>query len=288
MIRHALHYASRGLRVLPIWRMRDGACACPKGALCDDSPGKHPIGALAPRGVHSASLDAATIREWWRRYPSANIAIAVPPEWLVVDVDPRNGGDVELARLEREHGALPPTLAAHTGGDGQHLVFARPPGKLRGKLARGIDLLGVGRYILVAPSVHPSGGVYRWTSPRGTAIAQPPAWLVDLARVVDVAPAPMSCTRATGDVVDRARKYLAHCAPAISGSGGHTATFIVASRLVRGFALDEGTALALLIEWNTTCSPPWSTAELARKIKQAATAGAMPIGALRDAARRTA
>lgn len=267
----ALGYAKRGLGVLPI-----------------EPRGKVPIGALVPHGVKDASADAATIRGWWARVPAANVAIAVRPEWFVFDVDPRNGGAEELARLEREHGALPPTITARTGSGGEHRLFARPAGvKLRGKLGPGIDLLGVGRYFLAAPSVHPCGGAYRWTSAKGTAIAQPPRWLVELARAVEapaVAPSrPIAPTSA--DVVERARKYLARCEPAISGSGGHTTTFLVAQKLVRGFELDEGTALALLAEWNTNCKPPWSKRDLARKIKEAARSGSMPVGALRDARR---
>jgi hypothetical protein len=55
-------------------------------------------------------------------------------------------------------------------------------------------------------------------------------------------------------VIERARRYIAKCAPAISGQGGHDATFHVAAVLVHGFALPENDALMLLREWNVTCA----------------------------------
>ena len=69
--------------------------------------------------------------------------------------------------------------------------------------------------------------------------------------------------------VEHARKWLASHGPAISGNDGHTHTFRAALALVKGFSLDEPTALDLLREWNRTCAPPWSDRELNRKIQQA-------------------
>lgn len=68
-------------------------------------------------------------------------------------------------------------------------------------------------------------------------------------------------------VIERARRYLAKLPPAISGSGGHDATYKAAAVLVHGFALDEDEALSLLREFNARCSPPWSEAELFHKVK---------------------
>jgi len=72
------------------------------------------------------------------------------------------------------------------------------------------------------------------------------------------------------NVIERARRYIAKCPPAISGQGGHNVTFHVAAVLVHGFALGETDALALLREWNGSCVPPWSEGDLVHKIKSAA------------------
>ena len=71
---------------------------------------------------------------------------------------------------------------------------------------------------------------------------------------------------------ERARRYIAKCAPAISGQGGHDATFHVAAVLVHGFALPDNDAMMLLREWNVACQPPWSERELLHKVASAATA----------------
>ncbi len=70
--------------------------------------------------------------------------------------------------------------------------------------------------------------------------------------------------------IERARRYLEKLPPAISGAGGHDATFRAAACLVHGFALSEGEAFAVLSGWNGShCSPPWSEAELRHKIASA-------------------
>jgi len=65
------------------------------------------------------------------------------------------------------------------------------------------------------------------------------------------------------------RAYLAKLPPAVSGAGGHPATFRAACECVR-FGLSDGDALVLLREWNGThCQPPWTEKELAHKLADA-------------------
>jgi hypothetical protein len=66
----------------------------------------------------------------------------------------------------------------------------------------------------------------------------------------------------------QARAYLAKVHGAVSGAGGHNATFRVACLLVR-FNLLEAQTWALLCEWNTRCQPPWSERELRHKLDDA-------------------
>ena len=64
---------------------------------------------------------------WWKSYPTANVGLALRASRLVVlDVDPRRGGDEFLAELEGKHGKLPYTVAGLTGSGGKHLRFVRP------------------------------------------------------------------------------------------------------------------------------------------------------------------
>lgn len=71
-------------------------------------------------------------------------------------------------------------------------------------------------------------------------------------------------------VVERARKYLEKMPPAISGQGGHNATFAAATALVWGFDLPMQEARDLLREYNQRCQPAWSEKELEHKLRQAA------------------
>ena len=66
----------------------------------------------------------------------------------------------------------------------------------------------------------------------------------------------------------RARAYLANLPPAISGQGGHNATFRAACWLVR-LGLSEVESMILLREFNQRCQPPWTEKELEHKLRDA-------------------
>lgn len=158
----ALAYAKRGWRVFP----------CRPGA-------KEPA---TRHGFKDASVDKARLIEWWQKIPDANVAIATGAAsgLVVLDRDPRNGGDRSLAELERRHGPLPETLRVATGGDGLHYFFAAPSGvSMRsGVLAEGLDVKADGGYVIAPPSVHPNGKSYQWeTDPRTVRIAPCPDWV---------------------------------------------------------------------------------------------------------------
>lgn len=69
----------------------------------------------------------------------------------------------------------------------------------------------------------------------------------------------------------RAIAYIEKMDPAISGAGGHTATFRAAAKLVEGFGLDELAALRILRDhFNPRCLPPWKERDLVHKVRSAA------------------
>lgn len=72
-------------------------------------------------------------------------------------------------------------------------------------------------------------------------------------------------------ITERARKYVAAMPAAISGSGGHNATFAVACALVKGFGLTADQARPLLQEYNQRCDPPWGEKQIEHKLRQADT-----------------
>lgn len=83
------------------------------------------------------------------------------------------------------------------------------------------------------------------------------------------------------DVLERARRYVARIEPAIAGQHGDLHTFRVCCRIVRGFALSDDEALAVLSDWNLRCQPPWTERELRDKIARARRYGKEAVGALR-------
>jgi len=104
---------------------------------------------------------------------------------VVLDVDPRSGGDRALARLEEHWGPLPPTPETRTGGGGRHLWLARPSAALASVvLAPGLEVKAEAGAVVAPPSLHASGRHYRWAadrSPWDLAPAPAPDWLVALA-----------------------------------------------------------------------------------------------------------
>ena len=171
LLQSALEYARRGFGVFPLHTPINGVCDCPRGPECG-SPGKHPRTA---NGLKDASRDEMTLRRWWKTYPIANIGMAVPEGYVVVDVDGPEGQEAL-----RDHArALPPT-AVQTTGRGAHYVYRTldriPP---RSNLMPKVDLRGPGSYIVAAPSVHASGTVYGWEVPLDQT-DQAPRWLAEV------------------------------------------------------------------------------------------------------------
>ncbi|MHB8419130.1 MAG: bifunctional DNA primase/polymerase [Myxococcales bacterium] len=247
----ALALAYRGARVLPLR---------PAGKL-----------PLTAHGCRDATSDAAAVRAWWQRWPGANVGLATGGGLLVVDVDPRHGGAESLAGLPE----LPATRESLTGGGGRHLFYRGQARCSAGRLGPGLDVRGEGGYVVAPPSVHPSGAFYRWHPDRGLAhpCADAPRWLLD--RLAErpraaVARPPLTVPQELDRRVRRARAYLGRLPSAVSGSGGHAATWTAALALVQGFALPADVALALLAEdFNPRCLPPWSERELRHKVESA-------------------
>ena len=68
---------------------------------------------------------------------------------------------------------------------------------------------------------------------------------------------------------ERIERYVDRCPGAVSNEHGHTATFLVAVALVRGFDLSPETALQFLRRYNQRCQPPWNEEELRHKVTSA-------------------
>ena len=124
--------------------------------------GKHP---RTLHGLKDATCEEPRIQEWWSQWPDANVGIVTGAKsgLVVVDIDPRNGGDDSFADLERTYGSLPKTIQSLTGGGGQHYFFQHPGGSIKSRpMAEGVDVKADGGYVVAPPSEHFSGRTYAW------------------------------------------------------------------------------------------------------------------------------
>ncbi|MBY0278549.1 bifunctional DNA primase/polymerase [Candidatus Binatia bacterium] len=163
MSESALSYAARGYKVFPLYGVVEGVCVCRAGSTCG-SPGKHP---RTGQGYKDASADPAIVGAW--QWKEANIGVALDDNFVVLDVDPRNGGGESLAALQKSYGALPLTPTVETGGQGWHYYFAVPPKSPRlrnAPIAPGLDFKSSTGHVVAPPSVHISGLRYAWMAER--------------------------------------------------------------------------------------------------------------------------
>lgn len=173
----------RGLVVVPVHSVGPDrkTCSCPKGANCGKDAGKHPRG----DGWQEQDGGVASIEASLERYKRANIGVLVDAsDVVVVDIDPRSGGDVTMAAFVKEHGPMPRTRVVRTGSDGWHYYFKKPAGvEFKGKLGKGIDFKKSG--IVVAEGSTSWSGNY--TLFVDAPIAELPDWILEEASKPDSA-----------------------------------------------------------------------------------------------------
>lgn len=183
LVQHALGYAELGLEVFPL--------------NADKTP-------RTTHGWKEATSDLDQVTAWWIRWPQALIGCRIPPDLVLLDVDPRHGG-VETWKLIRMMWA-PSLTRAHKSGRGDgggHSWWIRPADKLSvrklddwakengvghavgNRWVSGIDVLHWDhRYTILPPSPHPdSGQPYLWVPGRGLEF-EPLAMPADLADLI--------------------------------------------------------------------------------------------------------
>lgn len=249
MLQVALDHAHRGFRVFPCYHMLStGLCSC--GNTQCASPGKHP---LTSHGCHDASTEEKQIRQWWERWPEANVAIATGRGLIVIDIDPRHFGDENFAALERRLGSLPPTVRVLTGGGGWH-IYLRTDREVKNSVGEpdtshyGIDVRGDGGYVMAPGSNHESGRAYAWevsSHPDDVVIAViSEAWLSELSppKTIHTPPAPAA------EII-------------IKGGRNNTLSSLAGTMRNRGLSYSEILPSLLAVN-RSRCSPPLDVAEV--------------------------
>ena len=202
MLKAALWYASLGWYVFPVHNpiIKNGVtvgCTCERYRWSDECKAEHPRLYLADdencanpgkcprvRWAEKSTIDPQQIKKWWGFWTNANIGIDCGKSGLLVfDADTyKQVGDLAdlLSYADRE------TPTVITGGGGEHLIYDRqgkPYGNSTKNLPPGIDIRGVGGYIVAAPSLHKSGRRYQYEhgyAPHEIPLAPMPAALDDI------------------------------------------------------------------------------------------------------------
>jgi len=141
MLKEALEYEKAGYSVIPV------------------KPDKVSYVKWEPYQKQKASPEQ--IREWWKKWPSANIGIITGQlsNLLVIDIDTPEA----TARVQE---MLPEALEVPcqtTPSGGMHFVFEHIPGlPNRARIQDGIDLRTEGGYFVASPSVNGNGKSWQW------------------------------------------------------------------------------------------------------------------------------
>jgi hypothetical protein len=251
----AVSYACAGWRIFPLHTPQGVECSCGKR---DCKIGKHP---RISNWQNDASSDPATAAKWWSQWPDANIGMCLDG-LVVLDVDPRHDGFESLTVLENEHGALDLRARQQSGSGGWHYLFESGEDvKMARGFARGLDLLaGSGGYIVVAPSVHSSGGRYEWTeephpmsSARDTiALTTPPQWLLAVAAKGQ----PKTVTRNPRPVAERVPvdRILAKAVAKVREGAGRNDTGLAFFTQMRDNRYSRDESALALMDWVTAAN----------------------------------
>ena len=145
----------------------------------------HPVRSRAKAAIlkdwqHLATSDPGQIEAWARQFPGCNWGAVAGPEsgFFAVDVD----YPPAMQGLEDEHGPVPEGLCNVTS-KGYQLIYEWPQDAdvrpATNRPCQGIDVRGQDSYIVIPPSVHPSGHVYRYADD-SLPIPACPSWLLAL------------------------------------------------------------------------------------------------------------
>ena len=234
--RHAVKYAEHGWFVFPL---------LPRG--------KFPL-IKGGGGFTSATDDLDFVNAWWGAQPDANIGLWPGASGLVVvDLDgPEGEATAQSLSLLSE-----PTLECRTGREdgGRHLYFRRPDFAVsNASIGKKIDVRGDAGYVILPPSIHPSGRRYEWVG-RFEDVRDLPDSVVELLQRAQTSPIATS-----GQSGQLAREIAFE---GEIGEGGRNSTLTrYAGRLIAKGIPDDETLMLVSAVNQTKCKPPLPQSEI--------------------------
>jgi len=165
MLEHALGYLRLGWSVFPVWGEEVYAPNEPEDS---DTNLKVKKPTIRWEQYQKTRPTEKQVSEWWTRWPNAGIALVTGKlsGVIAIDIESIEGQDAYSSLF----GELHNTITQKTGKpNGIHLLFSHPKDRtysnkvdvLNNEKAK-IDVRADGGYIVIAPSIHPSGKRYEW------------------------------------------------------------------------------------------------------------------------------
>lgn len=163
---NALDFLAANKRLISIYPFSGKKCSC-NNDDCENA-GKHP---KRPAWQESEIISDTQLGDWIKFYGCNGLGWAIDADCIVIDVDPRNGGDKSLDQLEKDIDINLRDICksiVRTGGGGVHLYFKKDPllqlgSKLPSKYP-GVDIRKHGNFVVIPGSEHASGDFYEWHS----------------------------------------------------------------------------------------------------------------------------
>lgn len=170
-------YIEGGFNIFPLYNINNGKCEC--GFDDCQAVGKHPRANNWQTPVSWDDDQIATMVEFGQLRDGFGVLCS---GWLIVDIDPRNGGTVEaLNEFIGIDVAKASNFIVETGGGGLHIYFKAPQGVTLDshiKELKGIDFK-VSGFVVGCGSLHKSGNRYERSKGYPQDVDDAPTELID-------------------------------------------------------------------------------------------------------------
>jgi hypothetical protein len=236
MLKHALHYLKTGFVPIPV------------KTRTKDKP------LIKWKQYQTRRPTEAEVKSWWTQWPKANIALVTGKVSGLVVFD-SDGPEAE--RIISENGGVPEGPQSITARGRQY--FSKHPGfevhnNANSKLT--LDIRGDGGFVLVPPSVHPSGKEYQWA---------PDLSLFDV-DLPELRPWQLEYIKTHCGGPQNPQRQQTEALQGVSeGERNTTATKLAGRYIAKGLSDNEVTSI--LLTWNQANRPPLPDDEILKTIQ---------------------